>query len=133
MSFRLIQALPSVAYADRRELLPNAPGLYFAVRDGEEVVYVGMSTKSIRGRWKASFHDGDCKITRSGMRSRIRIAYLVYQDTSGLAEDEKAAIREFYPIFNHRHVRGAHERMLRMQAERSAWPPYHVMAEAAAD
>jgi hypothetical protein len=112
-----VPLLPSVAYAERRTRLPDSPGLYLAYRDGPEILYIGMSRKSIRGRWKAGFHDGASHIRNRGLEDQVRIAYILYSDTSSLVEDEKAAIREFRPIFNYSHVPGAYERDQRRRTE----------------
>lgn len=109
-------ALPSVPYADRRKKLPDRPGLYFALR-GDDVLYIGMSRKSIRGRWKAGFHDGACQIEKRGLDVGARIAYIVYDNPEAVIEDEKAAIRAFSPLFNYSHVPGAYERDWRRRSE----------------
>lgn len=112
-----VPSLPSVAYADRRTLLPNKPGLYIAYREGPELLYIGMSTKSIRGRWKAGFHDGAAQIEKRGLQGQTRIAYIVYSDAASVVEDEKAAIRTFSPTYNYSHVPGAFEREMRRREE----------------
>jgi hypothetical protein len=112
-----VLALPSVDYTERRVRLPDRPGLYFAIGKNSEILYIGMSRHSIRGRWKASFHDGACQIEKRGLEDQARIAYIVYADTVRLVEDEKAAIRTFSPTFNYSHVPGAYERAYRRRAE----------------
>lgn len=111
-----VLALPSVAYADRRRLLPEVPGLYFAIRNSREVLYIGMASKSIRGRWK-TWHLAVCEIDKRRLGDQVRIAYLTYSDTKALAEDEKRAIRDFRPTFNSSHVPGALERQQQRAAE----------------
>lgn len=80
-------------------------------------MYIGMSRKSIRGRWKAGFHDGACQIENRGLEVGARIAYIVYSDPTSVPEDEKAAIRHFSPTYNYSHVPGAFERDKRRRAE----------------
>lgn len=112
-----VLALPSVPYPDRRVRLPARPGLYFAIRGDTEILYIGMSRKSIRGRWKAGFHDGGCQIEKRDLCADTRIAYIVYDDTTTLVDDEKAAIRTFMPLFNVSHVPGGYARLARRDAE----------------
>ena len=112
-------ALPSVAYEDRHARLPDRPGLYFAIRadgEGREILYVGLSKKSIRRRWKG-WHSATCAIDKRNLGDQVRIAYVVYDDTSRLVADERAALREFAPTFNYSHVPGAFERMKKRMAE----------------
>lgn len=109
-------ALPSVPYSERRTRLPDRPGLYFAIR-GEDVLYIGMSRKSIRGRWKAAFHDGACQIEKRGLDVDARIAFIVYDDAGAVERDEKAAIQTFMPLYNYANVPGAYQRMMRRMAE----------------
>jgi hypothetical protein len=117
MSLALVLALPSVSYGERRRRLPAQPGLYFAIRKSAKVIYIGMSTKSIRSRWI-----GDCNVGYAIHRKEIdpadiRVAYLVYDDISGLKDEEREAIREFSPVLNYSHVPGAYERDRRRRVE----------------
>jgi hypothetical protein len=111
-----VLALPAVPYADRRHRLPDRPGLYFVIRDGQEVMYIGMSRRSILRRWK-TWHQVVYDVENSGITDRTRIAYIVYSDADRVVKDEKAAIREFRPPFNYSHVPGAYERDYRRRAE----------------
>jgi hypothetical protein len=108
--------LPSVAYKDRRTALPETPGLYFAIR-GREVLYIGMSRKSIRSRWQAVAQAGQAQIERRGLQDEVRIAYIIYRDPEAVVDDEKQAIRTFRPTFNFNHVPGALERVHQRNAE----------------
>lgn len=103
MSMALVLAMPSVPYARRRDLLPNRPGLYFVVRDRTEVMYIGMSRKSILRRWMFGHHVA-YDIQNSGLTERAEIAYVVYDDVSRIGRDELAAIHEFRPPWNDGHI-----------------------------
>lgn len=115
-----VLALPSVAFADRTKRLPERPGLYFAIKDDAEILYIGMSRKSIRQRWK-TWHSVVNHVTHRGMADRVRIAFVLYSDTERLKADEKAAIREFRPLLNFEHVPGALDRQQQMAAEECEW------------
>lgn len=111
-----VLALPSVPYAERGVRLPDRPGLYFVIRDCQEVMYIGMSQKSIQRRWK-TWHQVVYDVEKSGILDRTRIAYIVYSDAARVVQDEKAAIREFRPPLNYSHVPGAYERDWRKRSE----------------
>lgn len=111
-----VLALPSVSYTERRSRLPDRPGLYFAIRDDSEIVYIGMARKSILRRWK-NWHSAATSIENDGVSDQVRIAYILYDDVVRLAEDERAAIRQFSPRYNYSHVPGAFVRMQQRMAE----------------
>lgn len=115
-----VLALPSVPFTVRTKRLPESPGLYFAIRDDEEVLYIGMSQKSIRQRWK-TWHTAVNHVNEHRLQDRVRIAFVLYRDTARLKEDERSALREFRPILNSSGVPGALERQQRMAAEACEW------------
>jgi hypothetical protein len=92
-----VRALPAVAY-ERRRFLPDAPGIYFALIDGEHVAYIGMAT-SLRSRWKG--HGMDNRLKELGS---VTIAYSVACGPGSLRDMESAAIQAFRPRLNFLHV-----------------------------
>jgi hypothetical protein len=115
-----VLALPSVPFTERTKRLPERPGLYFAIGDDSEILYIGMSRKSIRQRWK-TWHSAVNHVRKQGLEDRVRIAFVLYQDTERLKEDEKAALREFRPILNSSGVPGYLERDQQIAAEACEW------------
>jgi hypothetical protein len=115
-----VLVLPSVPFVDRTKRLPEQPGLYFAISDDSEVLYIGMSRKSIRQRWK-TWHTAVNHVVKTGIEDRVRIAFVLYGDTDRLKEDEKTALREFRPLLNSMGVPGALERQQQMAAEACEW------------
>lgn len=115
-----VLVLPSVAFTDRTKRLPDHPGLYFAISDEGEVLYIGMSKKSIRKRWK-TWHSVASHVTKSGLEDRVRIAFILYRDTDRLKDDERAALQEFRPILNSSGVPGYLERDQKIAAESCEW------------
>lgn len=115
-----VLALPSVPFTERTRRLPEQPGLYFAILDDSEILYIGMSRKSIRQRWR-TWHIAVVHVNRYAMDGRVRIAYVVYRDVDRLKDDEKAALREFRPSLNLKDVPGAHERDRQRDAEACRW------------
>lgn len=115
-----VLALPSVAFTERTKRLPDEPGLYFAISDESEILYIGMSRKSIRRRWK-TWHTAVNHVNKHGLQDRVRIAFVLYRDTSRLKDDESAALREFRPVLNSSGVPGYLERDQRMAAEACEW------------
>lgn len=111
-----VLALPSIPYAHRRRL-PPTPGLYFAIADGREVVYIGLSTTSIRGRWLQ--HSRQASIRRRG---DITIAYLEMDDIPALKTAERLAIRSIQPALNFNYVPGALDRAHQRDAEACTSP-----------
>lgn len=113
-------ALPSVPFTERSKRLPDQPGLYFAIQDDSEVLYIGMSAKSILRRCgtpsSAAGH-----VTRHDLEGRVRIAFITYRDTGRLKDDERAALREFRPILNSAGVPGYLERDQKIAAESCEW------------
>lgn len=87
-----VLALPSTSYRERK-LLPDSPGVYFAVIDGMSIAYVG-STGSLRGRWRV--HNQRVDLLSLG---EVRIHYLEAACES-LAEIEQLAMDVFSPPFN---------------------------------
>jgi hypothetical protein len=116
MTLEDVLSLPSIPYAEKRSL-PDLPGLYFVVRESAEVMYVGMSRKSLRRRW-LTWHAVVYSIRDAGIADVSRIAYLLCDDVESLAFAERDAIRTFSPLFNSNHVPGAYERDKRLSAER---------------
>jgi hypothetical protein len=114
-----VLALPSVPYPERTKRLPDQPGLYFVIR-GSELLYIGMSKKSIRRRWK-TWHLAATYIEKRGLADDVRVAFIVYRDAGVLAADEKAVIREVRPEWNSAHVPGALERDQQRAAEECEW------------
>lgn len=88
-----ISALPSVSYANRKEL-PECKAVYFAVSAKGEILYIGM-TKNLRVRWlgheRASECLDECK--------DIKIAWLE-KPWRGFIRFEKAAISKYLPKAN---------------------------------
>jgi hypothetical protein len=115
-----VLALPSVPFAERTKRLPDRPGLYFAIGDDSEILYVGMSRKSIRQRWK-TWHGAAIQIAKEGLEARVRIAFVVYRDIDAVRHDERAAIREFRPAMNLTGFPGVLERQQQKAAEECEW------------
>lgn len=115
-----VLSLPSVPFTDRTKRLPEHPGLYFAIKDDAEILYIGMSRKSIRQRWK-TWHLAVVRIQQQGIEDRVRIAFVLYRDIERLKSDEKAALREFRPALNSLYVPGYLERDQRQSAESCRW------------
>ena len=103
-----VLALPRVPY--RHKLcLPIGPGLYFAIADGRDVVYIGMSATSVRARWFQ--HSHRAPILASG---EITIAYIEIDDIPTLRAAERLAVRSIRPALNFHYIEGA----LKRQRER---------------
>jgi hypothetical protein len=115
-----VLALPSVPFVARTKRLPNSPGLYFAISDDSEILYIGMSQKSIRQRWK-TWHTAVNHVNKHGLQDRVRIGFVLYSNIATLKDDERAALREFRPILNSSGVPGYLERDQRMAAEACEW------------
>jgi hypothetical protein len=96
-----IKALDSVPFTRRKEL-PDAPGMYFAIVNGDRVAYIGTSKVSLRRRWKE--HNRRPSLLALGA---VEIAYAVCDDLAVLAEAERAAVRVMRPALNYFHVAGA--------------------------
>jgi len=99
-----VKALDSVSF-DRRKELPDAPGMYFAIVNGDQVAYIGVSRASLRRRWKQ--HDRRTALHSLGS---VEIAYALCDDPAVLTEAERAAIACLRPVLNFHYVSGALER-----------------------
>lgn len=88
--------LPSVPL-DGRGNLPATSGIYFAILQTGEILYVGKAL-SIRRRWEAHHKFEEIK-----PYTGARIAWFTYpaQSDEDLAELEKNCICHFKPILNH--------------------------------
>lgn len=85
-----IHALPSVPVS-RRDLLPDAPGLYFLLLNGD-VIYVGISTTSLRVRWASH--------GKRTVDDSATIAFETAISPDELHTAEVAAIAAFRPRLN---------------------------------
>lgn len=94
-----IQALPSLSL-ESLALLPEEPALYFVLLNGNQVGYIGMSTVSLRHRWKS--HHRVVQLRAAGASA---LHYLTVDGNYPLAEAERAAIKTFGPPFNGKAVR----------------------------
>ena len=84
--------LPCVPFKERHSL-PRVSGLYFALADDGEVLYVG-ATQNLYQRWVS--HHQDQALQKLGCLS---IAYYVCE-ISALADTEQAMISQFQPRLN---------------------------------
>lgn len=90
-----ILALPYVSALEAKKL-PQSPGVYCLIFGRTEVVYVGMTTRSIRARWQ-------CHHKRKAILALGNMTIAVIQD-GPLADIERETIRELTPWFNYRDV-----------------------------
>jgi hypothetical protein len=87
--------LPSVPI-DKRSGLPETSGIYFALSEAEDILYIGKAT-SIRRRWEMHHRTKQLKTYGS-----VRIAWFDYASASDdeLTAIEKACIEYFEPFLN---------------------------------
>lgn len=116
-----VTTLPSVGVADAR-LLPECPGIYFVILDGE-VIYVGKS-KNLNARWKSHhrlYQARDIGAT---------IAYLSVPEKD-LAETEESLIEIFLPRWNlhGRKSENSKTRTLHTRLRQSTWDKLTELAE----
>lgn len=117
-----VTTLPSVGVADAR-LLPECPGIYFVILDGE-VIYVGKS-KNLNARWKSHhrlYQARDIGAT---------IAYLSVPEKD-LAETEESLIEIFLPRWNlhGRKSENSKTKNLRLRITPRTWEKMKELAEA---
>jgi hypothetical protein len=113
-----VLALPWVSYRDKL-CLPTGPGLYFAIIDGREVVYIGMSATSIRARWFQHSHLAPIR-----EQGAITIAYVEIDDIPTLKAAERLAIRSIRPVLNFNHIEGALKRQRGSRNRKQPTPPH---------
>ncbi len=89
--------LPSVPL-EGRNYLPDISGIYFAILQTGEILYIGK-TICLKRRWEGHHKFEELKLYRNA-----RIAWFIYpaQSDEDLAELEKACISHFMPVLNHR-------------------------------
>jgi hypothetical protein len=91
--------LPYAALSESR-YLPTCAGIYFAIKEGGEVAYIGQSL-NIRHRWRSHpvaavlREPSDLEAAR-----RIRVAWLAVEDIGQINQLERALIRQFRPRLN---------------------------------
>src|SRR5918911_859874 len=89
-----LTALPSVPLGETHDL-PTSPGIYFALIESGEVLYVGMG-ESLRQRWQKRHHRRK-QLEEAG---NIHLAWLTIDDPSLLYSVEKALIDYLDPPLN---------------------------------
>lgn len=85
--------LPSIQLPPRLKL-PDAAGIYFAISEDDQVLYVGLA-RSISARW-CGLHQRRDQLEAIG---NVRIAWLLV-DVDRLVETERMFIRHFRPPLN---------------------------------
>lgn len=88
-------ALPSLPLSER-SALPDIPAIYFAIGDGDEVLYIGKARR-LSERWRWNMHHRYSQLSAIG---NVRLAWLSVSDESLLAGIETACIEYFAPVLN---------------------------------
>ncbi len=113
-----ITALPSVKLCDRASL-PDIPGVYIASESGNyRCLYVGMSRKSLKNRWK---NHQVLKLIREDRPSvadeDVSIYYIAGLPVSFLPTLEDALIEYLQPWFNNPDIKRASPEAVRFARE----------------
>lgn len=86
--------LPSLTWNDRR-LLPESPGLYFVITDGQ-ITYIGKTTRTLRKRWLYRSDD----LPKFRYFGEFWITFAVITDFELLDRLERDLLRRFRPPLN---------------------------------
>jgi GIY-YIG catalytic domain-containing protein len=96
-------ALPYVMLSELAHL-PECEGIYFAIEESGELLYVGQST-NIRARWRSHHVKNSlCDPSDLAGARRIRLAWLAVDDAQDLLELEDRFILQFKPRLNRPHI-----------------------------
>jgi hypothetical protein len=87
--------LPSLPL-DHRRKLPNIPAVYFALGEGNEVLYIGKSV-SLLNRWWGKSHHRFAQLESLGS---VRLAWIELESKEFLDEVEQVLIEYFSPAMN---------------------------------
>jgi excisionase family DNA binding protein len=80
--------------------LPACGGIYFAIEDDREVVYIGQSV-NIRYRWRTHHTQSYlCDLSNLDDARRYRLAWLIIEDLEERTSAERAFVRRFRPRLN---------------------------------